>query len=230
MPTPNKLGRITSLVAWRLIAKRSLIGRGACRPLLASANRRMQFSTTITAPSTISPKSSAPKLIRFADTPARTMPVMVISMARGITAAVMSAALRLPSSRNSTTITSSAPSSRFLRTVAIAFSTRLVRSYTVSSRTPSGSDGRMSSSALDTRCATAREFSPTSMNAVPSTVSRPSRVAAPVRSCRPRPTSATSCTRTGMPLRWATITSSISAKLRNCAGDRISSCWPLSST
>ena len=68
----------------------------------------------ITAPSTIRPKSSAPRLIRLAEIRFCTMPVMVISMVSGMTAAVISAARRLPSSTNSTTITSSAPSSRFV--------------------------------------------------------------------------------------------------------------------
>jgi hypothetical protein len=43
-----------------------------------------------------------------------------------------------------------------------------------------------------TACETVRLFSPISMNTVPSTTSRPFSVAAPVRSSRPRPTSATS--------------------------------------
>ena len=48
--------------------------------------------------------------------------------------------------------------------------------------TPSGSDVAISSSFAATRCATARLFSPISSMAVPSTVSLPSSVAAPVRS------------------------------------------------
>ena len=82
----------------------------------------------ITAPSTIRPKSSAPRLIRLAETPLSTMPLIVISIASGITIAVNSAARRLPSSRNSTTTTSSAPSTRFFCTVAMALSTSTVRS------------------------------------------------------------------------------------------------------
>ena len=84
----------------------------------------------ITAPSTIRPKSSAPRLIRFPETPPRTIPVTVISMESGITAAVISAARMLPSNRNNTAMTSSAPSMRLVRTVAMVRSTRLVRSYT----------------------------------------------------------------------------------------------------
>ena len=139
MATPNRLGRMTSLVASYTSWSRSRSGNW---PLCWDwDNRRMQFSTIITAPSTIRPKSSAPRLIRLADTPDCTMPVMVASMDKGITAAVIRAARRLPSNRNSTTITSNAPSSRFFSTVAIALSTKVVRSYTASTFTPSGSEG-----------------------------------------------------------------------------------------
>lgn len=53
---------------------------------------------------------------------------MVISIAIGISAAVISAARMLPSSRNSTAITSSALSARFVVTVAMVRSTSRVRS------------------------------------------------------------------------------------------------------
>ena len=82
----------------------------------------------ITAPSTIRPKSSAPRLIRLPDTRLWTMPVIVSSIENGIIAAVISAARMLPSSRKSTKITSSAPSTRFFSTVAMARSTNSVRS------------------------------------------------------------------------------------------------------
>ena len=81
----------------------------------------------MTAPSTISPKSSAPRLIRLPDTPRPFMPEAVINMVIGITAAVISAARMLPSSRNSMTMTRSAPSIRFFSTVAIVALTSLDR-------------------------------------------------------------------------------------------------------
>src|SRR5690606_29704083 len=92
----------------------------------------------ITAPSTIRPKSNAPRLIRLPETPPRTMPKTVKSIANGITAAVISDALKFPSSRNSTTMTSRAPSTRFLDTVAMVRSTSAVRSYTGLAETPGG--------------------------------------------------------------------------------------------
>ncbi len=87
----------------------------------------------------------------------------------------------------------------------------------------------MAFSFLATACATAREFSPTSIMAVPITVSLPSRVAAPVRSSLPMATSATSATRTGAPSRLAITTCSISPMVASCPGERTNSCWPLRS-
>ena len=126
--TPKRLGRITSLVASYTTSSLSLMGSTEPVRLCASLKRLMQFSTMMTAPSTINPKSSAPKLIKFALTPVCTIPVIVASIASGITAAVIIAALIFPSRRNNTTITSNAPSTRFLRTVLIALSTSAVLS------------------------------------------------------------------------------------------------------
>ena len=71
----------------------------------------------MTAPSTMMPKSIAPRLIRLALTLVSTMPVIVNSIDSGMTQAVTIAARMLPRIRNSTAITSSAPSSRFFSTV-----------------------------------------------------------------------------------------------------------------
>ena len=124
---PNVLGRITSVVAPRTTSSRSRSGR-ALPPACAAASRRRQFSTMITAPSTMSPKSSAPRLMRLPLTRASTMPVIVNSIDSGITSVVASAARKLPSSANSTAMTSSAPSNKFVRTVAMVLSTSVVRS------------------------------------------------------------------------------------------------------
>ena len=61
-----------------------------------SARCRRLFSAMMTAPSTISPKSSAPRLIRFALSFASSIPVAVISMVTGMTNAVINAARKLP--------------------------------------------------------------------------------------------------------------------------------------
>ncbi len=160
----------------------------------------------ITAPSTISPKSRAPRLIRLAEIFASTMPVMVISMATGITSAVMIAARMLPSSRNRMTMTRVAPSDRFLATVFTVASTRRVRSRTVWTSTPGGRLLRIWSILASTAAATVRLFSPISISAVPTTTSRPSSLPEPVRRSRPMRTSAMSLIRTGMPPRVATTT------------------------
>ena len=66
--------------------------------------------------------------MRLAETPVFTMPAMVASIDSGMIAAVINAARKLPSSMNSMTMTSRAPSSRFFCTVAMVLSTSVVRS------------------------------------------------------------------------------------------------------
>ncbi|MOA50693.1 hypothetical protein D3C78_1737480 [compost metagenome] len=88
----------------------------------------MAFSTITTAPSTMMPKSSAPRLMRLALTLLENIPVKVNSIDNGITIAVMIAARMLPRNRKRIAITRIAPSIRFFLTVVMALSTRLVRS------------------------------------------------------------------------------------------------------
>ena len=154
---------------------------------------------------------------------------MVASMASGITAAVIKAALILPSSTNNTTMTNSAPSTRFFCTVLIALSTSWVRSYTGSMIIPSGRLDCISATFCDTACATARELPPTIIMAVPRTVSRPSCVAAPVLSSFPIATLPISLTMTGIVFNRLTTTFSISSIVCNCPCERISICCPLRS-
>lgn len=125
---PNRLGWITSLAPARIVSILSSSVSRRPRRCCASASRRRQFSTMITAPSTMMPKSIAPRLIRLALTLLSTMPDIVISMESGMTQAVISAARILPRIRNRTTMTSAAPSRRFFATVAMVASTRWVRS------------------------------------------------------------------------------------------------------
>ena len=128
MITPNTLGLMTSRVASRTMVSRS-VNEGWRRIFACSSpSRRRQFSTIITAPSTIKPKSRAPRLMRLPDTREPTMPVIVQSIAIGMTAAVTRAARTLPSNANSTAMTSNAPSVRLRVTVAIVASTSEVRS------------------------------------------------------------------------------------------------------
>ena len=71
------------------------------------------------APSTIIPKSIAPRLIRFALIPKARIPKKLISIERGITAAVMMAARTLPKKSSRIAVTRTNPSKRFFFTVAI---------------------------------------------------------------------------------------------------------------
>ncbi|SVJ79532.1 Uncharacterised protein [Klebsiella pneumoniae] len=125
---PKTSARRASLDAAKTSWKRS--ARVSWRPwwAWAWARRRMAFSTITTAPSTMMPKSSAPRLIRLALTLLPTIPVKVNSIDSGMMVAVINAARMLPRNRKSTAITSAAPSTRFFFTVATALSTRVVRS------------------------------------------------------------------------------------------------------
>ena len=159
----------------------------------------MQFSTRITAPSTIRPKSSAPKLIRFALSRPCAIPNIVSSMESGMTHAVSSAARTLPSAPKRMAITNKAPSNRFCLTVAMVAFTRSERLYTGLINTPSGRERAISLSFSLTLLDTSRPFSPLSIRTVPSTTSRPFSVAAPVRSSEPISMDATSRTSIGIP-------------------------------
>ena len=76
------------------------------------------FSTTITAPSTMMPKSIAPSESRFAGMPRMRRPMNVASSDSGmIDRDDRRRARRLPQEQNSTSVTSSAPSSRLWNTV-----------------------------------------------------------------------------------------------------------------
>ena len=83
----------------------------------------MKFSTITTEASTMRPKSSAPKLIRFADTPNVRIARNAASSASGITDAVSNEARALRKNRKSTAMTRSAPSRRFRKTVRVVRAT-----------------------------------------------------------------------------------------------------------
>ena len=97
-------------------------------------------STTITDPSTIKPKSIAPKLIRLPPTPNIFIRITANSMDNGITDDTINPALILPRKNTSTNTTISAPSIRLCSTVSIALFTILVRSRNGSITTPWGND------------------------------------------------------------------------------------------
>ena len=147
-----------------------------------------------------------------------------------MTSAVIRAALKLPKSRNSATITNKAPSVRFFSTVLIVALTSFERSRTTSNFMLGGIVLTISASLSPVAAATARLFSPSSINAVPTTTSSPFSVAAPVRKSPPLLTDATSRTRTGMPSRVAMIEFSISSSDLSRASARTRNASPPRST
>ena len=118
MNTPNTIGRPTSTAASRINRRRGSVAR--CP---ACSSRRTKFSTMTTEASTSRPKSRAPRLIRFAEMPARSITKKANSSDNGMTEAVISEARRLRKNTNRISVTSSPPSSRFLKTVCVVRST-----------------------------------------------------------------------------------------------------------
>src|SRR5215831_1672852 len=144
------------------------------------------FSAMMMAPSTISPKSSAPRLIKLALILPCSIPVAVMSMVIGITMAVIRAARKLPSIRKSTRATSVAPRARLVATVRTVASTSSVRLSTVLARMPGGSARLISLIFASAAAETVRLLPPTSIRAVPRTTSRPFTLALPVLDCAGR--------------------------------------------
>ena len=115
----------------------------ACVSLLFSfwVDRKCKdASTIITAPSTISPKSIAPRLIRLALTPNKFINDNANNKDKGIAEATIKPALKFPKNNTSINITINAPSIRFVLTVLMARSIRLVLSKKASISTSSGND------------------------------------------------------------------------------------------
>ena len=114
----------------------------------------------MTAPSTINPKSKAPKLIRFPETPKIFIIIIAKSIAKGMTDATKKPARRFPKNNTNTKITIKAPSKRFFSTVPIALFTILVRSRNASIFTPSGNVFWISSILVFTFLITSLELAP----------------------------------------------------------------------
>ncbi len=91
MSIENSVGRPTWTVASRIVWRAD--SRSSFTPPLArSANALTTFSTTMTAPSTMMPKSMAPSDSRFAGMPRMRRPMNVASSDSGIISATMPAA------------------------------------------------------------------------------------------------------------------------------------------
>ena len=110
------------------------------RFFLTLCSRWTMDSTMITAPSTINPKSIAPKLIRFPLTPNSRIMEMANKSASGITEATIIPARQFPNNSTNTKTTINAPSIRFVLIVLTVWSISLVLSIKGSIATPSGND------------------------------------------------------------------------------------------
>ena len=102
--------------------------------------RKTVLSTIITAPSTIIPKSIAPKLIRFAQTLNAFINIKANNNDNGIVEATIKPPRQFPNKKIRTKITINAPSIRFVATVDVVSAISLLRSNKGSIITPSGKD------------------------------------------------------------------------------------------
>ena len=128
-------------------------------------------STTITAPSTISPKSSAPILIKLALNPKIFIMIIAKSIANGMTEATIKPARKLPKKSTKTRITINAPSNKLVETVLTVFSINFVLSTNTSILTPCGNDFSMDLILFFTWSITCTAFSPFCIKTTPPTVS-----------------------------------------------------------
>ena len=158
-------------------------------------------STIITAPSTINPKSKAPKLIRLPLTPKVFIRIIANNIDNGMTEATSNPALKLPRNNTNTKTTIKAPSSRLVVTVLMELFTILVRSRKASIITPSGSVFSIWVMRSLMFLMTSLLFSPFSIiTTAPDTSCSPLYVIAPYRGALPKRTSPTSRINNGIPL------------------------------
>ena len=109
-------------------------------PAFRRVNRWRIASTMITAPSTINPKSMAPRLIRLAEIPNWFIIATANNIAKGITEATINPALQFPRNKIRIKITINPPSIRLVVTVPIAVEISLSLSRNGRMITPSGND------------------------------------------------------------------------------------------
>ena len=168
----------------------------------------------MTAPSTIRPKSSAPRLIKLPGTLNAFMPIAIIRNENGITSVAITAARQLPSSRNKDAATRIAPSVRLRWTVATVAPTSSARFSTTFTWMPGGSDFVIWSSLAVADSATTRLFWPINISTVPMTASWPFMLPAPVRKSPPTRTLAIWPIVIGVPPRVAATALLISLTVR----------------
>ena len=98
-----------------------------CSRWASAARRTISASTITTALSMMTPKSTAPREMRLADTPMACIRMKANISERGITAATITAASRLRRKTSRMAVTSTAPTSRFSPTVATVWPISSVR-------------------------------------------------------------------------------------------------------
>ena len=125
---PKTIGRATCFADFSIITCRSTLLRGRPSSCPFSDSRLMLDSVITTEPSTMIPKSIAPRLRRLAAIANSYIPMMAKSMARGITAATNSPARRLPKRTKRINTTRIAPAIKLCLTVRMTWAVSSVRS------------------------------------------------------------------------------------------------------
>ena len=128
MAMPKTMGRATLLAEEVTTSSRSSGVRVRPRERLRCARLRMFASVITTEPSTMMPKSMAPRLSRLAAIANWYMPSSAKSIASGMASATRSPARMFPSNTKSTRMTSAAPASRLCSTVPMTWVVSSVRS------------------------------------------------------------------------------------------------------
>ncbi len=123
----------------------------------------------ITAPSTMIPKSIAPKDIKFAHTPNCFIKINANNRDKGITEAVIKPPRKLPNNNTKTKITISEPSIKFFSTVLVVLPINSLRLKNGAIYTPSGKDFCISSIRFCTFSITVPGLSPLSIKICPPT-------------------------------------------------------------
>ena len=129
------------------------------------------LSTIITAPSTMIPKSMAPRLIRLAQTSKMFIRIKANKSDNGIVEATINPPRQFPSRMMSTKMTMSPPSSKLLVTVEVVSDISSLRSRNGFIDTPSGRDFSIWVILSFTFSTTSLEFAPFSIITIPPTVS-----------------------------------------------------------
>ena len=138
---PKRADRVSFLVPSRVMVSMRFIrltGSNSINSLLLRLIWKAIYSTIITAPSIIIPKSMAPRLIKLASIPKIYIIERAKSKLSGMTEAMTNPERMLPKSSTTTKMTIRQPRMRFSATVAVVFLMRALRSRKPLMWMPSG--------------------------------------------------------------------------------------------